>query len=937
MTAPKKKLIEVALPLEDINRESAREKSIRHGHPSTLHLWWARRPLAACRAVLFASIVDDPSSHPDKFPSEEDQVKERERLFNIIRELVKWKNTTNERVLSQAREEILKATGGNPPPVLDPFCGGGSIPLEAQRLGLEAHASDLNPVAVLITKALIEIPPKFAGQPPVHPDDKGQTKAVQTWKGAQGLAEDVRYYGQWMRDEAENRIGHLYPKVKITSEMVADRPDLKQYLGHDLTVIAWLWARTVKCPNPACEAEMPLAASFKLSSKKGKEAWVEPIVSGNTYQFTVKVGRGTPPDPPKISRGANFKCICCENHVPGDHIKAEGMAGRMGARLLAIVAEGERSRVYLPPIPQHEEAPYSTEPTWLPDQPLAGDKRAIWCPLYGLDTFDKLFTPRQLVALTTFSDLVGEAREKVLADAKAAGLPDDGKGIDDGGTGAQAYADAVATYLAFAVDRSANYWSSLTPWGGTFIVQTFGRQAIPMVWDYAEGNPLSNSTGNWGGAIDWVRKTIEVSIPLRGIGDVKQLDATQALNGVIAPLICTDPPYYDNIGYADLSDYFYVWLRKSIGRLYPEIFSTLLVPKAQELVSTPYRFDGDKGKAEEFFEKGLGKAFERIRETANPQFPVTIYYAFKQAESDRNIEGGSFIASTGWETMLEGLLSAGFTIQGTWPLRTERDRGLKSGTNVLASSIVLVCRPRSENAAMTTRRDFLRALKEELPTALRALQQGNIAPVDLAQAAIGPGMAVFSRYSKVVEADGSPMRVRTALQLINQVLDDVLAEQESEYDADTRWALAWYEQYGLETGPFGDAETLSKAKDTAVSGLVEAGILEARGGKVRLLRRGELDPTWDPDTDKRMPVWEVTQHLCHALATGGEAAAADIAGKVGARGEVARDLAYRLYTLCERKKWAQEALAYNSLVVAWPEIQRRVQAGAGGIQTELGL
>ncbi len=959
--AIKRKLIEVALPLEDINRESAREKSIRHGHPSTLHLWWARRPLAACRTVLFASIVDDPSSHPDKFPSEEDQVKERERLFNIIRELVKWENTNNEQVLKQAREEILKATDGNPPPVLDPFCGGGSIPLEAQRLGLEAHASDLNPVAVLITKALIEIPPKFAGQPPVRPEGNGQTSAVQPWKGAQGLAEDVRYYGQWMRDEAEKRIGHLYPKVKITSEMVADRPDLKQYLDHNLTVIAWLWARTVTCPNPACKAQMPLVRSFALSTKSGKQAWVEPIVEDSPFadpqkalagmgeaqevlsqnqpqvRFKVRTGQGQAPEGTVNRQGT--RCICCNTPVPFDHVRSEGRAGRMDARLMTIVTEGSRGRVYLPPLEQHITIANQAKPTWRPEAKLPHNPRDFKTPNYGMTTFADLFTPRQLVALTTFSDLVGEAREKVLADAKAAGLGDDGMGIDGGGTGAQAYADAVATYLAFALDKAADYSSTICSWnvGRDGVRDTFARQALPMTWDYAESNCLGESSGSYISAISGVKSVIE-SAPASRPGYVSQLDATTSINNVEGALVLTDPPYYDNIGYADLSDYFYIWLRRSLSFIYPSLFSTLLTPKKQELVATPYRFNGSQEVAKKFFEEGLGDSFSNIHKAANPRYPFTVYYAFKQAETESDDEGNGRIASTGWETMLEGLLRAGFVITGTWPMRTERGgRTLSIGTSALASSVVLACRPRSKDAGMTTRRDFLRALKEELPQALKTLQQGNIAPVDLAQAAIGPGMAVFSRYSKVVEPDGRPMRVRTALQLINQVLDEVLTEQESEYDPDTRWALAWYEQHGLETGPFGDAETLSKAKDTAVGGLVEAGILETRGGKVRLLRRGELDSAWDPTTDKRMPVWEVTQHLCHALVTGGEAAAAEIAGKVGALGEVARDLAYRLYTMCERKGWAQEALAYNSLVIAWPEIQRRVQAGAGGKQTELGL
>jgi len=934
VTDYKKKLIEVALPLEAINRESAREKSIRHGHPSTLHLWWARRPLAACRAVLFASLVDDPSAHPDEFPTDEAQEAERERLFRIIEDLVKWENSTNEEVLEAARAEILRSTDGDPPPVLDPFCGGGSIPLEAQRLGLEAHASDLNPVAVLITKALIEIPPKFAGLPPVNPEL--QAKLGDTgWRGAQGLAEDVRYYGRWMRDQAEQRIGHLYPKVRLPAEQG----------GGEATVIAWLWARTVTCPNPACGAEMPLVRSFALSTKKGKQAWVEPIVdhAARTVRFEVRTGTGVAPEPPKIGRGAKFRCLVCGNAAEDQHIKDEGMAGRMGAKLMAIVAEGAKGRVYLSPDDAHAAVAKSAEPTWAPEEELPYEPRAIWCTLYGLKTYRDLFTNRQLVALTTFSDLVTEVRERVLRDAEAAiasgvwvaataaGLPAESGAASpaassDTGATAAAYADAVATYLAFAVDRSANYWSSLTPWGGDFIVQTFGRQALPMVWDHAEANPMSESTGNWAGAVGWVAKCLEVSIPaVARPGSVDQLDAAATLPAVGRSAVATDPPYYDNIGYADLSDFFYVWLRRSLGGVYPELMSTLLVPKAQELVATPYRFGGDKTKAKEFFESGLGRAFSLMREVQDESVPLTVYYAFKQSEAT---DTGLAVASTGWETMLVGLLGAGFAVVGTWPVRSERDQGLKTGTNVLASSIVLVCRPRETHAALASRREFLAALQDELPVALRHMQRGNVAPVDLAQASIGPGMAVFSRYSKVMEADGSPMSVRTALALINQALDEVVAEQEGEFDSSTRWAIAWFEQVGIQTGEFGVAETLCKAKNCSVEGMVQDGFLEAKAGKVRLLRRDELDPDWDPATDKRLTVWEMTQHLIRRLDEG-EAAAAALARQLGANAEIARDLAYRLYLVCERKKWSQEGQAYNGLVVAWPRI---MQLAAGGDQ-----
>lgn len=911
----KKKLIEVALPLEAINVASAREKSIRHGHPSTLHLWWARRPLAACRAVLFASLVDDPSARPEEFPTEEDQERERQRLFRIIENLVLWENTNNEQVLEEARREILRSTNGNPPPVLDPFCGGGSIPLEAQRLGLEAHGSDLNPVAVLITKAMIEIPPKFANQPPVNPEarKKMQTKiGGQDWPGASGLAEDVRYYGRWMRDEAEKIIGHLYPKAKLPN-------------GKEATVIAWIWARTVKCPNPACGAKMPLVRSFSLSTKKGKNAWVEPVIDpgAKTVRFEVKTGEGSPPDGTVNRQGAH--CIFCGTPVPFNHVRAEGQAGRMGAQLMAIVTEGTRERVYLPPDEAHENVAAKAEPEWAPETDLPEQALGFRVQLYGMIKHRDLFTPRQLVALTIFSDLAGEARGRALQDAIEVGLPDDGIGVNDGGKNAQAYAGAVATYLGLNVSRLANRSSTICFWdtGGEKVQQVFARQSLPMTWDFVEANPFSNSSGNWIGQLKFLVENIE-SAPCLGLiaGKVTQLDAASAEFSLNSYLVATDPPYYDNIGYADLSDFFYIWLRRSLGTVYPGIFSTLLVPKAQELVATPYRFNGDKEKARYFFENGLRKAFSRIYRVSHLDYPFTIYYAFKQSENSNDKRGHSSVVSTGWETMLEGLIQSGFQINGTWPMRTEFGKGLKLRVNALASSIVLVCRPRPEDAPLITRRDFIFSLKKELPEALRKLQQGSIAPVDLAQSAIGPGMAVFSRYAKVVEPDGSAMFVRTALQLINQHLDEFLAEQENEYDPDTRWALGWFEQYGMKEGPFGDAETLSKAKNTSVEGMVQSGILKAGGGKVRLLKRDELKGDWDPSMDKRMNVWEMTQHLIRILDTeGGEGPASELQERLGGSAEIARDLAYRLYSICERKGWPQEAVHYNSLVAVWPRLR----------------
>jgi putative DNA methylase len=926
----KKKLIEVALPLEAINAASAREKSIRHGHPSTLHLWWARRPLAACRAVLFASLVDDPSEHPDKFPTEEDQAEERGRLFKLIEQLVLWENTTNEQVLNQAREEILKSTGGNPPPVLDPFCGGGSIPLEAQRLGLEAHGSDLNPVAVLITKALIEIPPRFAGQAPVNPGNgdsglgsggaRGSGLGIGgTWKGAAGLAADVRYYGQWMRDEAEKRIGHMYPKI-------TPPPTPQNPTPNPATVIAWLWARTVSCPNPACGARMPLVRSFALSTKKGKEAWVEPIVdqASKTVRFEVRTGSGDVPVGTMSRKGAT--CLVCGTPVSFEQIRAAGLSGDMSQRLLAVVAQAERGRVYLSPTDRHEEIAKNATPTWKPEAPLPENTRDIRPQLYGLPTYGDLFTDRQLVALTTFSDLVGEARERVEWDALAAGLTDDGVPLNDGGSGARAYADAVATYLALGANKAAQRNCVMATWESKMdrLGGAFGRQAIPMAWDFAETNPIGGFGGDIYGTVRSLSEVIDRLVPTCP-GFTSQADAP-ALSLPSDMLFATDPPYYDNIGYGDLSDFFYVWLRRSVGDVYPDLFATLQAPKSDELIASPYRHDGDKRKAEEFFEFGLHRTFANIRTGAHPDYPVTIYYAFKQAEVERvngDGAGPGVISSTGWETMLQGLLDAGFSITGTWPMRTELTVALKKTVSALASSIVLVCRPRPVDASIATRSDFLRALRRELPGALLRLQYGNIAPVDLAQAAIGPGMTIFSRYSKVLESSGEPMRVRTALQLINQVLDEVLAEQEGEFDGDTRWAITWFEQYGNREGPYGEAETLSKAKDTSIQGLVEAGILHARGGKVRLLGRDELKADWDPRTERRLTVWEVTQYLIRALEEQGTDGAAALVRVLGGKADEARDLSYRLYQVCERQGWAKDALSYNSLVINWPDIQAR--------------
>lgn len=955
-----KKLIEVALPLDDINAEAAREKSIRHGHPSTLHLWWARRPLAAARAVLFAQLVNDPGYQREigyGVNKKEAEIK-REKLFQIIRDLVKWENTTNEEVLNRARAAIWESwretchlNRNHPraaelfnseklPASHDPFAGGGAIPLEAQRLGLESYASDLNPVAVMINKAMIEIPPKFAGQAPVGPlpESDKQRKLVEDWAGAKGLAEDVRRYGHWMREEALKRIGHLYPKIRITSDMVAKRPDLKGYEGEELTVIAWLWARTVKSPNPAySQVDVPLVRSFVLSSKKGKEAWVEPVIDGSNYHFEVRMGKQPADSIAGTVERTGATCIMSQTAMPFKYVREEGKSGRMGQRLMAIVAEGARGRVYLSPTEEMTQIARSAQPEWKPEHELPVNPRDFKTPNYGLNTFGDLFTPRQLVALTTFSDLVQEAREKAISDAKTAGLPGDGQGLAEGGSGATAYGNAIATYLGMAVSRSTNTINALAVWSQSReqSVNLFSRQAIPMNWDFPEVNPFAGAAGDFALTTNSMSKSL-ANVPAIGGGYVNQRDAqTQTIS--FDKVISTDPPYYDNIGYADLADFFYVWMRRSLRSTYPDLFGTMAVPKAEELVATPYRH-GSSEQAEAFFLSGMSQAIGNIEKQAHPAFPITIYYAFKQAETKADNT-----SSTGWETFLEAVIKSGYSIDGTWPMRTERPTGVKVAMNALASSIILVCRKREISADSISRRDFQRQLREEMPDALETMIGGEsgqtpIAPVDLSQAAIGPGMAIYSKYEAVLNQDGSRMSIHDALVLINRAITEYLSPESGSFDADTQFCSSWFEQYGWSNGPFGEADTLSRAKGTSVDGVQEAGVVESGGGKVRLLKWADYKADWDPTTDNRTPIWEACHQMIRSLNNQGESAAGALLAKMPEKGESIRQLAYHLYTLCERKKWAEEARAYNELIGSWHAIVAAShEVGHSGSQTELGL
>jgi len=896
----KKKLIEVALPLDAINAASAREKSIRHGHPSTLHLWWSRKPTATARAVIWASLVDDPSSNPGKFPTEEEQKAERERLFKILEELVIWENSNDEEVLEKAKAEILRSTNGNPPTLFDPFAGGGSIPLEAQRLGLTTYASDLNPVSVMINKAMIEIPPKFSDCPPVNPVT--QKKLINNqWKGTNGLAQDVRYYGSLIEKRVFEKIGHLYPDMKLPNE----------FGGKETSVIAYIWMRTVKCPNPACGCSMPLTSNFALSRRPDRKAYIHPTVSGNKVHYTVRYGEGIQKG--TVSR-SGARCICCGQPVNFSYIREEGKAHRIGQEMVAIVLQGKRRRVYVSATDEQKAIAMAAQYSAPPEGDLGYYPGYINPVGYGITEFKMMFTNRQLAALTTFRDQVPFVLEQIVKDASE---------CFDNIVQAQEYGDAVVLYLALAINRLANRLSNICIWNATGekIEQTFGMQGIQMTWNYAEANVFSGATGSWRGSLEWIPKCIE-RLPSGNVGHVYQLDARSNLEFKNI-LISTDPPYYDSIIYANFSDFFYVWMRGILKNIYPEIFNTLLSPKDEELIVNPNKYDGDEAAARAHFESGMYDALLQMYNYSGDDAPTTIYYAYKQRETDENEN----VSSTGWEAMLTSIIRAGFVITATWPIRTERPTGHKASENALASSIVLVCRKRSKSAPISTRRDFINALRRELKPALKNLQVSNIAPVDMAQSAIGPGMAVYSRYSKVLEANGEAMTVRSALQVINQELDLYFSDQDGELDSDSRFCVDLYTQYAFNEMRFGEADVLARAKNTSVEGLVANGVLHAQKGVVRLLTREEI-----PKKIDRKSIWLLTQQLTHAFEKDGIQGVAKIVADIHtSEPERARALAYRLYTISERKGWASEAYAYNSLVTTW----RDIQAQAGEMQARL--
>jgi putative DNA methylase len=953
----RKKLIEVAIPLEAINAASAREKSIRHGHPSTLHLWWARRPLAAARAVIFCQMVDDPSAVPEEFPTEEAQENERLRLFALISELVQWENTTNEKVLNRAREEIRRSWRRccadnadhpeaawlfNPeviPSFHDPFSGGGSIPLEAQRLGLRAYGSDLNPVALIVSKATYELPSQYSSHPLSTTLQEDQTSftslppADDLQKKSQSLAQDVSFYGKLLNQRVSSIIQEQYKPAKESGK----------------SVIAWLWTRTVPSPNPAFRGKhTPLLTSFLLSAKSDNPAYLQLDTSGDRIEFSVVTQQPQNLEQAKnglkLGRGASFRCSFSGDPISPEYIRRAASSGSMQTRLTAIVCDAGRQREYLSPDLESEQIAQLAVPAWEPSLQLANDPRNFWAANYSLDTFGKIFSRRQLFALETFCEQLQLLRQEVVASgqSKFSSLQAAPDSSEETAKETEKYADSICTYLALSISRLADIHNACCVWdvgpigsksstGGSArtagVRHLFGRQTIPVAWDYAESNPIGKGGGSFLSALKWVCAAID-NLPSQYQGTAIQSDA-RTIGLCNDRIVSTDPPYYDNIAYADLSDFFYVWLKRCLADVYPDLFKTISTPKSDELVATPYRHGGKK-QAEDFFASQMKAALTSIVESSNKAFPVTIYYAFKQAE--RKSQG---LLSTGWEAFLQALTSSGIEILATWPIRTELGhRMIASGTNALASSVVLVCQLRQDSAPTLTRTDFRRQLRQELPQALKELERANIAPVDVAQAAIGPGMAIFSSAKAVLNPEDSPMSVREALIEINAALDEYLSQDEGELDADSRFALTFFESFGYKERDFGDAEGLAKARNLSVAGVAEAGILRSVAGKVRLLRRSELPEDWDPASDKRLCAWEATQHLIKRLEASGEGAAAELLiqlKSVSGHGDLAancRALAYRLYNHCEKSKQAEEARSYNGLVIAWPELERQASAAS---------
>ncbi|MBC8553108.1 MAG: DUF1156 domain-containing protein [Candidatus Brocadiales bacterium] len=889
----KKKLIEVALPLEAINKACSKEKSIRHGHISTLHLYWARRPLSSARAVIFSSLIDDPSNNKDL--SEDEVLKERNRLFKIIEQLVLWKNENNQSLLGSVKHEINKSTNNQPPVFLDPFAGGGAIPYEAQKLGLKSYASDLNPVSVVINKAQIEIPAMVKDLNPINPESKNK---IASFSNAQGLAEDFNYYSKIVYKKAFERLSKYYPKSK-----------------NGESVIGWYWSRTVECSNPACSSVIPMLSNNVLVNKKNRKVWLKHKLDGNSVTFQVTESMDVTEDSPKTGRGANFKCYHCHTISNSNYIKEKSKKKALGFQMIAKICNSGSKKTYYNIEEKDLEIFNQAQPEWTLDESMDENNPTLVSGRgYGINNWNEIFLSRQMLSLTVFVEEI-----KTIKDLS----------ISHGAS--EEYANSLVVHLSMCFDRFLNRMTSFCRYhtGRESIEGALGRQMLPMIFDFVESNPFSEKTGSWISAISWSIKILNSSL-INAAGYVDQIDARKAIYDLECPLIITDPPYYDNIMYADLSDFYYVWLKKLLKDIYPEIFATIKTPKTPEITANKHLYGGDSTKANEHFLNGLSDAAKLIADKANPNFPIIYYYAFKQSETDK---GGT--ASTGWETFLEGLIKTNCQITATWPIRTEMVTGLVGGTNVLSSSIIIAVRKRNHDGNIATRKEFIKDLSLELEKSLLEMLQSNISPVDIQQSIIGPGMAVFTRYAKVLEADGGPMTVRTALQIINSELDRIQENSDIEMDSDTRFCIQWFDTYGYDEKTYGEAETLARAKDISVQGLVNSGVFEADSGKAKLKHWSKMPTDWDPRTDNRLTLWECTHHMVRELVNGdGQLGAAKLAKFMGPqKADEAKELAYQLYHICDKRSWAKHAGDYNTLVSNWADIKSQIPNVSEGQET----
>ena len=975
-----RKLIEVVLPLEVVNAAGRAEKAVpKKGHPATMHLWWSRKPLGVARAVLFASLVDDPAARPDLFPTGRAQDAERQRLLALIEGLCRWDRSGDADLLAEAQRCIEASAGGELPGIIDPFSGGGAIGTEAIRLGLDTLAVDLNPVAALVSAATVSIAQRFAGRAAVHPE-AGATGGLPL----AGISADIGFYGAAVEAECRQCLAGVFeaPASPLSS-------------GGRTEAISYLWARTITCSNPGCCRTTPLLSTWWLSRKPTNRWHARPVIDGDRFDFAV--APGSPPADLadlKVGRGANYRCLHCGTVNDADAVRHCGRESGFGLRMVAVQAFADPARrrggrIWLAPDaaverpgPAASSVPAGSEtasgagfasrsdvefPSASGTRYPAGVEAALRRELptgsgnittFGFVTFGDLLTPRQRLTMATFSEAITGMTPMVHRDACAAGMADDEVGIERGGSGARAYAEAIVTYLALTLSRMANRTTTMTIHNRAngSVEQSFVQPAYAFYGDFPEANPFSGSTGSWAGALGYVAGAVEAlpapngardgashaprpnrissarapdgsHSPRVGRGDVRCGSMLTALDGA-SGVVSTDPPYYDMFDYASLSNLFLVWLRATLGDIWPDALGPLLAPTDQQIVSNPTRFHGDRAAAHRHFETLLRQAFEHIKQVHDHRYPLTIYYGYQQVERSKRGDAGA--PGTAWEALLESLIGAGLRITATWPLRTERPEGVKKGTKALASSVLLVCRPTAGDGSVqsvATVGELRRALRSELPGAVRLLQQGNIAPLDLVQAAIGPGMGVYTRYQRVLAADGSHLGVREALAMINEVLDETLTGTGADLDADTRWALTWFDEHGFTEGPFGQAEQLSKARNTLTAGLVDAGIVATAGDRVRLLSRDELDADWDPGADRRPTVWEAMQHLLRCLLDDGEPAAAALLSRLDAdTADAARDVAYRLFRVCTRRNRTAEAAACNGLVTSWPELTRLATA-----------